>query len=164
MASRFGFASLIPSGLAVDSVDSGEDALVITGRSNALIALCPLYGAASDRVQSHYIRQPSDLPCAGRRVRLRLLVRRFRCVVPSCLRRVFAERFGTTVLAERARRTGRPADRRHREGVPVPAGRAGCRCRTQVGLRQPQGQERLRHASGRQQPTSRERRERYKLG
>ena len=72
MAARFGFASLIPPGLAVDSVDGSADTLVVTAHGNA----------ASDRVQSHYIRQPSDLPCAGRRVRLRLLVRRFRCVVP----------------------------------------------------------------------------------
>jgi len=107
MTARFGFASLVPPGLAVDSVDGSEDALVVTARSNALTALCPPCGAASDRVQSHTVRQPSDLPCAGRRVQLRLLVRRFRCGVPGCLRQVFAERFGTTVLAERARRTGR---------------------------------------------------------
>ncbi len=124
MASRFGFASLIPPGLAVDSVDGSKDALVVTARSNAPTALCPLCGAASDRVQSHYIRQPSDLPCGGRRVRLRLLVRRFRCVVPSCLRRVFAERFGTTVLAERARRIGRLEEIVHHLGLAM-GGRPG---------------------------------------
>ena len=107
MAIRFGFASLIPHGLEVDSVDDGEGMLVVTARSNAVTASCPLCGAASRRVQSHYVRQPSDLPCVGRGVRLRLVVRRFRCDVPSCRRQVFAERFGTTVLAERARRTGR---------------------------------------------------------
>lgn len=124
MPFRFGFASLIPPGLTVGSVDGSEDALVVTARSNALIALCPLCGVASDRVQSHYIRRPSDLLCAGRRVRLRLLVRRFRCVVPSCLRRVFAERFGTTVLAERARRTGRLEEIVHHLGLAM-GGRPG---------------------------------------
>jgi transposase len=104
MAAKFGFASLIPPGLAVDSVDGSEDALVVTARSNARTAACPLCGTASRRVQSHYVRQPSDLPCSGRRVRLRLLVRRFRCAVPGCPRQVFAERFGRTVLAGRARR------------------------------------------------------------
>jgi len=107
MAARFGFALLIPPGLAVDGVDGSEDALVVIARSDTLTALCPLCGAASDRVRSHYVRRPPDLPCAGRRVRLRLLVRRFRCGVPGCPRQVFAERFGMTVLAERARRTGR---------------------------------------------------------
>jgi len=117
MAGRFGFASLIPPGLAVESVDDSEGALVVTARSNARTALCPLCGAASVRVQSHYLRQPSDLPCAGRCVRLRLLVRRFRCGVPDCPRQVFAERFGTTVLAERARRTGRLEEIVHHLGL-----------------------------------------------
>jgi len=124
VAARFGFASLIPPGLAVDSVDGREDALVVTARSDAVTALCPLCGAASDRVQSHYVRQPSDLPCSGRRVRLRLIVRRFRCGVPGCPRQVFAERFGTTVLAERARRTGRLEEIVHHLGLAM-GGRPG---------------------------------------
>ncbi len=124
MAARFGFASLIPPGLTVDSVDGSEDALVVTARSNAVTAGCPLCGAASDRVQSHYVRRPSDLPCAGRRVRLRLLVRRFRCGVPGCQRQVFAERFGITVLAERARRTGRLEEVVHHLGLAM-RGRPG---------------------------------------
>jgi transposase len=99
MALRFGFASLIPLGMAVDSVDEGENTLVVKARSSATTASCPLCGVVSHRVQSHYVRQPSDLPCSGRSVRLRLLVRRFRCGVPGCLREVFAERFETKVLA-----------------------------------------------------------------
>lgn len=55
MAARFGFASLIPPGLAVDSVDSSEDALVVIARSNVLMAACPPCGTASSRVQSHYV-------------------------------------------------------------------------------------------------------------
>ena len=124
MVARFGFASLIPSGLEVDSVDADEDTLVVTARSNAATASCPLCGVASRRVQSHYVHRPSDLPCAGRRVRLRLLARRFRCGVPGCQRQVFAERFGTTVLAERARRTGRLEDIVHHLGLAL-GGRPG---------------------------------------
>jgi transposase len=124
MAGRFGFASLIPPGLEVDSVDRGEDTLLVTARSNAATASCPLCGGASRRVQSHYFRQPSDLPCAGRRVRLRLLVRRFRCGVPGCQRRIFAERFGRKVLAVRARRTGRLEEVVHHLGLAM-GGRPG---------------------------------------
>ncbi len=124
MASRFGFASPIPLGLEVDSVDDGENTLVVTARSNAATASCPLCGVASHRVQSHYVRHPSDLPCAGRRVRLRLLVRRFRCGVLGCLREVFAERFDTKVLAERARRTGRLEEIVHHLGLAM-GGRPG---------------------------------------
>lgn len=77
MASRFGFTSLIPFELAVDTVIDTDGSLLVAARSSAAMAACPLCGASSHRVQSRYVRQPSDLPCAGRRVHLRLLVRRF---------------------------------------------------------------------------------------
>jgi hypothetical protein len=41
MALRFGFASLIPLGMAVDSVDEGKNTLVVTARSSAATASCP---------------------------------------------------------------------------------------------------------------------------
>ena len=124
MVVRFGFASLIPPGLEVDSVDGDGDTLIVTARSRAVAAACPVCGVASRRVQSHYLRHPSDLPCAGRRVRLRRLVRRFRCGVPGCQRQVFAERFGTAVLPERARRTGRLEEVVHHLGLAL-GGRPG---------------------------------------
>lgn len=40
----------------------------------------------------HYTRSPRDLPCNGRRVRLVLDVRRFRCSNEHCARQTFAER------------------------------------------------------------------------
>ena len=70
MASRFSFTSLIPLGLAVDTVVDNDGCLIVTARSSAAMAACPLCGASSNRVQSRYVRQPSDLPCAGRRVYL----------------------------------------------------------------------------------------------
>ncbi len=124
MAARFGFASLIPPGLAVDSVDGSGDAVVVIARRNAVTAACPLCGTISRHVQSRYFRQPSDLPCGGRRVRLQLLVRRFRCGMAGYPRQVFAERFGTTVLAERARRTGRLEEVVHHLGLAM-GGRPG---------------------------------------
>lgn len=124
MASRFDFASLVPLGLTLETVVYSDEALVVTARSSAAAATCPLCGAVSHRVQSHYMRQPTDLPCAGRRVRLRLLVRRFRCGVEGCQRQVFAERFGATVLAERARRTGRLEELVHHLGLAM-GGRPG---------------------------------------
>ena len=51
-------------------------------------------------------------------------MRRFLCGVPSCRRQVFAERFGTTVLAERARRTGRLEQVVHHLGLAL-GGRPG---------------------------------------
>ena len=53
------------------------------------------------------MRQAADLPIAGRRVVLRVTVRRFWCDAVLCRRRIFAERFGAGVLDPLSRRTGR---------------------------------------------------------
>lgn len=58
---------------------------------------------ASVRVHSRYRRRLADLAIAGRRVLIRLMVRRFFCTDASCDRKIFAEQIG---LASRyARRT-----------------------------------------------------------
>ena len=46
----------------VASVTQGEDTIVITARGEADGAACPACGNLSRRVQSRYVRQPSDLP------------------------------------------------------------------------------------------------------
>src|SRR3954469_14461445 len=51
-------------------------------------------------------RRLDDLPCLGRRVRLRVTVRRFACPQPDCPRRIFAERL-PGLAAPRARTTDR---------------------------------------------------------
>jgi transposase len=48
-------------------------------------------------VHSYYTRSPRDLPCNGRRVRLALGVRRFRCANDKCPRQTFAERIPQVV-------------------------------------------------------------------
>lgn len=65
---------------------------------------CPACGRASDYVHDHYVRRPLDLPWRGRVVRLRLRVRRFRCLNSACPQRTFAEDFGPA-LRRYARRT-----------------------------------------------------------
>ena len=100
-------SSLVPSGLAVESVSDSPDSIILTVRSEAGAAKCPLCGAASRRIHSRYARQVADLPCAGRQIRLRVITRRFVCDVPHCHRRIFAERFGDDVVPVRSRRTAR---------------------------------------------------------
>ena len=107
MQSDFRISSLIPGGLAVESVDHAGEAIVVVARPVARSAVCPLCGCASRRIHSRYIRRVSDLPCSGRGVLLRLVTRRFVCASPHCRRRIFAERFGDGVVAERSRRTAR---------------------------------------------------------
>jgi transposase len=69
-------------------------------------AACPLCGSDSRRVHGRYTRLLDDLPCLGRPVRLRLVVRRFVCQQTGCPRRIFAERL-PGFAAPRARATDR---------------------------------------------------------
>jgi transposase len=55
--------------------------------------VCPTCGVASSYVHDQYVRRPRDLPWRGRRVRLNLVVRRFRCQNEACPRHTFAEDF-----------------------------------------------------------------------
>jgi transposase len=107
MQPNFRISSLTPRGLTVESVTCVQEMMIVAARAAAVAAKCPLCGTASRRVHSRYIRRASDLPCAGRGVRLRVTARRFYCEAPHCRRRIFAERFGDAVLAMRSRRTAR---------------------------------------------------------
>lgn len=99
-------SSLIPAGLIVESIVEREGSIAVTARAGTQARECPLCGRASSRVHSRYVRTVSDLPCAGRKVELCLVVRRFVCDAPFCGRRIFAERF-EGVVCERSRRTAR---------------------------------------------------------
>lgn len=100
-------SSLIPAGLVVESAAEEEGMMVVSPRSAAERRQCPLCCRFSGRVHSRYVRIIADLPCAGRKVRLRLTARRFLCEVTFCRRRIFAERFEDGVVSERSRRTSR---------------------------------------------------------
>lgn len=98
---------LVPSGFAVTRSEIDGDRAVVSVRATASSGACPFCGFCSRRVQSRYWRRASDLPIAGRRVELNVMVRRFWCDAVLCGRRIFAERFGSEVLAPLSRRTGR---------------------------------------------------------
>src|SRR5215469_7222617 len=59
----------------------------------------------SSSIHSRYSRNLDDLPASGRRVRLLLEARRFRCLASLCERRIFTERF--ELATPRSRRTAR---------------------------------------------------------
>lgn len=105
MDQRFRPASLVPAGLIVDDVAIESDLVVVRVRIPVAACRCPDCGAISQRRLSRYRRRAKDLPLGGRRVELRVLVRRFRCDGVLCGRQIFAERFEAGVLAARARRT-----------------------------------------------------------
>jgi transposase len=85
--------SLLPLGLAIQRVEIGPSEITALARSRSATVSCPLCGGVTRRVHSCYERCLADLPAHGRRVRIRLLVRRFRCGEPGCRRKIFAERF-----------------------------------------------------------------------
>ncbi|MEU9786682.1 transposase family protein [Streptomyces phaeochromogenes] len=70
-------------------LSAGE--LVVRARGRADDGCCPCCGRASARVHDRYGRRLQDLPLAGRRVRIFLVVRRFICVNDACSQRTFAE-------------------------------------------------------------------------
>jgi transposase len=107
MGSNLRLSSLIPAGLIVESVAAEEGVVFVLARSAVGRRACPLCCRLSGRIHSRYVRTVADLPCAGKKVELRLLARRFVCEAPFCRRRIFAERFEDGIVAVRSRRTSR---------------------------------------------------------
>jgi transposase len=86
------------AGAVVEGVVAAAGLLCVLARARAGEAACPVCGAVSGRVHSRYGRRLADAAVGGRRVVIRLTVRRFFCAVPGCQRRTFAEQVpGLTV-------------------------------------------------------------------
>ncbi len=82
----------LPEGLVIGQVEIADSQLTVEVLSTQPFARCPGCGSPSDHVHSQYPRTVHDVPCGGRRVVLRLCVRKFFCRVSTCPRKVFAER------------------------------------------------------------------------
>ena len=128
----YGGSFTIPKQLHVDELSITGDLLIIYASTTNLAAECPLCGQPSRRIHGCYTRTLADLPWCGTPVHLRVRVRKFFCDVPSCERRIFAER-----LEEVARVHARGTDRQ-REALEWIAfalgGEAGARLARELGL------------------------------
>jgi transposase len=124
--------SLLPAGLTVDRVAVVHDRVVVAVRARTAAAACPACRRPSRRVHSHYVRRLGDLPWQGRVGQLDLQVRRFRCSVPECPRRVFAERL-PAVAMPRVRRTTRLAEAQRRVALSA-GGEAGARLASRLAM------------------------------
>ncbi len=82
----------LPEGMVIGQVEIAESQLTVEVISTQPFARCPGCGSPSDHVHCQYQRTVHDVPCGGRRIVLRLCVRKFFCRVPTCHRKVFAER------------------------------------------------------------------------
>jgi transposase len=81
-----------------------DGGLVLVAEPTRTAVPCPVCGEVSRRRHSRFQRRPLDLPWRGRTVRLLVHTRRWFCDVPTCSRKIFAERFDGA-LATFARRT-----------------------------------------------------------
>ncbi len=79
----------------LDHLEIAADALVLTLTTQQSSAPCPLCNTPSSRRHSGYVRTLNDLPWGSLKVSLQMRVRRFRCGVMHCPRRVFAERLAS---------------------------------------------------------------------
>ncbi len=100
-------SALVPRGFVVESAVCDGATTLITVRHTSKASACPGCGTSSMRIHSRYLRRVTDLPMAGRPVRLVVVARRFHCGAVLCGRRIFTERFDGGVLAPWARRTAR---------------------------------------------------------
>ena len=107
MRQGFRQSNLVPRGFAVDGVSSDDSGVIIAVHATSGCGTCPECGRVSERVHSRYRRCLTDLPMAGRPVRIIVMARRFRCDAVLCGRRIFTERFDHDMLAPWGRRTAR---------------------------------------------------------
>jgi len=82
----------LPEGLVIGQVEISEAQLTVEVISTQPFACCPGCGNPSEHIHCQYQRTVHDVPSGGRRVVLRLSVRKFFCRVSTCGRKVFAER------------------------------------------------------------------------
>lgn len=107
MLSRVERERLLPDGLKTEGVELFASMVVVHARAITVASACPSCGQVSRRQHSRYHRRLADLPAHGREVRIVLAVRRFRCGIPHCGTRVFAERFPPWVTRPHGRGTSR---------------------------------------------------------
>jgi transposase len=93
-------------GLQVEQVRIDNQTLHLDVTSTEPASRCPLCQNKTSSLHSHYRRTFADLPWGTYGVQVHALVRRFRCRVPTCPRRVFTERLAT-LMQPWARRTAR---------------------------------------------------------
>ncbi|AXQ96245.1 transposase family protein [Cereibacter azotoformans] len=101
------YGGVLPPGLRLHDVRLEGDEVLIRARVANDRARCPSCGTVSTRLHSRYARRLSDLPAHGRRVRIVLTVRRFRCPSRTCRTRIFGERLDEGIGQRHGRRTAR---------------------------------------------------------
>lgn len=95
-----------PELLTLNATTVQPEVLWLDLESRAASGVCPRCGRASSRRHSRYTRVLKDVALLGRRVRLRLTVRKFFCDSARCAQRIFCERLSSVAYPWR-RKTAR---------------------------------------------------------
>ena len=114
------------SALSVEGVEEAGDVVVVRASTKGDVVACPVCGTLTGRVHAFHERVPADVPIDGRRVLVRLRIRRMRCLVAGCARRTFREQV-PGVIERYQRRTVRLGEQ-VRGVVRELAGRASAGC------------------------------------
>jgi transposase len=96
----------LPNLQLLDQIDHSFRRITLRVHPMTTAASCPACKTPSRRIHGAYWRSLSDLACFGRPSVLLVRVRRFRCAVPACPRRTFAEPL-PGIAGARARQTDR---------------------------------------------------------
>jgi transposase len=127
--------STVFSGLPVLVIEDAEDAgevICVRARTRDGAVACPGCGTQTARVHGYHERTAADVPVDGRRVLVRVRVRRMRCPVLGCPRQTFREQV-PGVLDRYQRRTTRLTGQVSAV-APELAGRAGARLMPALGI------------------------------
>ncbi|MFD3612173.1 ISL3 family transposase [Streptomyces atroolivaceus] len=111
--------------LVVRQVVVADDCLMIDAAGCGPPGVCPACQHPAARIHSRYSRQIAGLPVSGRRLIVRLRVRRFFCDQPRCPRRTFVEQVAG--LTEPRRRSSTAARSAIRSVAVELGGRPGAR-------------------------------------
>ena len=120
------------SALAIEDVEDAGDAIVVRASTSGDEVACPACGTPTGRVHAFHERVPADVPVDGRRVLVRLRIRRMRCPVNTCARQTFREQI-PGVVERYQRRTVRLGEQ-VRGVVRELAGRASARLLPSLGV------------------------------
>ncbi len=120
------------SALVIEDVGDAGGVICVRARTRDGAVACPACGTETARVHGYHERTAADVPVDGRRVLVKVRIRRMRCPVPGCTVQTFREQV-PGVLDRYQRRTTR-LTRQVSAVVRELAGRAGARLLPALGI------------------------------
>ncbi len=120
------------SALVIEDVEDAGETICVRARTQDGAVACPGCGAETARVHGYHERTVADAPAGGRRVLVKVKVRRMRCPVLDCKAQTFREQV-PGVLDRYQRRTTRLTGQLSAVACEL-AGRAGARLLPALGI------------------------------